>query len=137
MVRRLKRRPLVGRNYRKSHDSSAGVRLMARSREENKVTKNYFQMEHATVIDTGLSHQVIQQFIAENEKSDILIDKVDIVVPKGVKLPEIVAKIKAHLRVNARAVMADHTTVYITGLYGGKSVPALVIITNSDRSDEY
>lgn len=96
--------------------------------------KNYFQMEHATVVDTGLQNQIVQQFIGETD-NDIFCIKTELVCPKkDHSFNDIVQSIKGILAPPARAVMPHGDMEVI--VYGGyKNTSALVLISNSDRHE--
>jgi len=88
---------------------------------------NYFQMDHATVVDTSMSHQLMQQFAASTT-FDLYSDKIKLVVRKSVPFFEVAAKIKELTR--GRLVMPETDRVVI------HNDNHLIIITNENRHNE-
>jgi len=88
---------------------------------------NFFKMEHATVVDTGMSHQLAQQFIA-NTDIDIYGEKVKLVVRKTVPLFDVLAKIKSVT--GGRLVMPETNMAVI------QTADRLVGISNENRHNE-
>lgn len=70
---------------------------------------NFFQMEHATVVDTSMSHQLAQQFIASTT-IDVFGDKIKLVVRKSVPLFDVLSQIRTIA--GGRLVMPE------TGMHG-------------------
>jgi len=88
---------------------------------------NFFKMEHATVVDTGMSHQLAQQFIA-NTDIDVFGEKVKLVVRKTVPLFDVLAKIKSVT--GGRLVMPETNMAVI------QTTDRLVVISNENRHNE-
>lgn len=95
--------------------------------------KNFFSMEHATVVDTGLQNQIVQQFISECD-CDVFCIKTDLVtLKKDHSFREVVLGVKG-LLTDGRAVMPHgDMEVIVHGRY--KNTPALILISNSDRHE--
>ncbi len=79
--------------------------------------KNFFDMEHGSVVDTSLAAQVVQQFIA-GTSTDIFCEKVVLSISKDKPYSEIIMQMKSLIK-DARAVSAtlNRGYVFITGKY--------------------
>lgn len=93
---------------------------------------NFFQMEHATVVDTGMAHQIAQQFIAQHE-SDVFTDTINLAVARKASIADILLKIKGFLQ-NGRVAMPDKITMLVMGDHN--SSPVLIVVTNGNRGNE-
>lgn len=93
---------------------------------------NFFQMEHATVVDTGMAHQIAQQFIAQHD-IDVFTDSVNLVIGRNTTLFDILLKIKSFLQ-ESRVVMPDKCTMLVMGDF--QASPALMVITDQSRGSD-
>lgn len=114
----------------------AGAPTLRKPRNGKREMKNPFDMDHATIQEVGLDHQLRQQFIAEHD-GDILFGKLSFAISKRThSLEGIVGKIKSYLGDNARATMPlDRRNVYITGTY--LSSPVFLTIFAEEYAEVY
>jgi ATPase family associated with various cellular activities (AAA) len=93
---------------------------------------NFFQMEHATVVDTGMAHQIAQQFIAQHD-GDVFTDGLTLVIGRKTPLVDILIKIKSFLQ-DGRVVMPEKSMMLIMGDY--QTSPALIVVNNNHRGND-
>lgn len=97
-----------------------------------RAPRNMYDMEHATVVDTSTTAQMVQQF-ASKAIGDVFNTNYNILVESKTPVEHILLKIKGLLE-NAHLVMVDRTSTYITGnKYGA---PVFISIFDRFRGDD-
>jgi hypothetical protein len=77
--------------------------------------KNFYDMEHGSVVDTSLAAQMVQQFCADNDM-DVFCEKLMFSISKDKSYAEAVLKIKALVKdARAKAATLNRGYVFITG----------------------
>lgn len=88
-----------------------------------------FHMEHATVVDTSMDNQIVQQFIAATA-GHVYANQFKLAVRKTVPLFNIFNRIHKIVGDDARLVMPMNNTVFI------QNADSVVILSNQDRHNE-
>ncbi len=85
--------------------------------------KNFFAMEHGSVVDTSLAAQIVQQFIAETAPNDVFCEKIMFSISKERPYGQIILDMKG-LLTESRAVSAtlNRGYVFIIGQKDGHDV---------------
>ena len=94
-----------------------------------KMTNSFFNVEHATVVDTAMTNQIAQQFAAKYSDIDIFCEQMKLIVRKDMPLFKVLEKIATD---SSRIVMPENTYAIIID----EDRPLLITVTNNDRHNE-
>ena len=90
---------------------------------ERRMNKNFFDMEHGSVVDSSLAAQVVQQFAADNTEIDIFCEKLKLTISQNNTYSSVVKALKVLLadgRFVSPTLNANY--VFVTGVFAGSPV---------------
>lgn len=85
--------------------------------------KNYYDMEHGSVVDTSLAAQIVQQFMADHPNEDTFCEKIMLSLSKDRSYTDVIMKMKALLKnAVAKAATLNRGYIFILGEYNDHDV---------------